>query len=375
MKILVVTSYFSPHISGLTLYIEKLVKVLNLLGHSSTVLTNKHLAILKPEEQNKNLRIIRLPINFHISKSPFSLNLIPALFNLIPKHDLVILNLPSYESFFASPSTKLLGKKLLIIHHCDPIVPGMFGPFFTFVVTLLNFFSCIFANKIISYTKDYADHSPVLKFFSDKVIPVLPPVEISKPNPKTLHNLKIQMRQAKYKIGFAGRISQDKGVRYLLEAIPYLQKHLKSFLVIFAGPTRPIGENYYDSLLPLINKFRHNLIFLDSIPATEMVNFYKSINCLVLPSINRTESFGMVQIESMLSKTPVVATDIPGVRQVISLTKGGLIVPPQNPLALSQAINKILTNTHNFKPLHLEQFSLESYKQHFSRLLTSITQL
>jgi glycosyltransferase involved in cell wall biosynthesis len=69
----------------------------------------------------------------------------------------------------------------------------------------------------------------------------------------------------------------------------------------------------------------------------------------VLPSLNRTESFGMVQVESMLCGTPVVASDLPGVRQPVRHTGMGLVVEPRNPRALADAILEILSRPEEFR--------------------------
>ncbi|MCK4724597.1 MAG: glycosyltransferase, partial [Anaerolineales bacterium] len=64
--------------------------------------------------------------------------------------------------------------------------------------------------------------------------------------------------------------------------------------------------------------------------------------------INSTEAFGMVQVESMVCGTPVISTDMPGVRQPVKLTGMGLIVPPRNAAALSQALIEILDHPNGF---------------------------
>ena len=71
-----------------------------------------------------------------------------------------------------------------------------------------------------------------------------------------------------------------------------------------------------------------------------MVRLYAESSVFVLPSINSLEAFGIVQLEAMACSTPVIASDIRGVNSVAG--KGGMIVPKENPEALSEAIIKIL---------------------------------
>jgi glycosyltransferase involved in cell wall biosynthesis len=73
-----------------------------------------------------------------------------------------------------------------------------------------------------------------------------------------------------------------------------------------------------------------------------MPAFFGAIDCLVVPSVNSTESFGLVQGEAMLCGTPVVASDLPGVRQPVRTTGMGEIVPVGDAAALASAVLRVL---------------------------------
>jgi glycosyltransferase involved in cell wall biosynthesis len=72
---------------------------------------------------------------------------------------------------------------------------------------------------------------------------------------------------------------------------------------------------------------------------------------LVLSSINSTESFGMVQVEAMICGTPVVATDLPGVRQPVGSTGMGRVVPIRDAHALAEAVIDMLRDPRPADPL------------------------
>jgi len=89
-------------------------------------------------------------------------------------------------------------------------------------------------------------------------------------------------------------------------------------------------------------------LFLGNLTAEQLSSFYKSINLLVLPSINQTEAFGMVQAEAMIAGTPVITSNLPGVRISIRLTKMGIIVETKNVEQISQAIEELINNKNKF---------------------------
>jgi len=74
----------------------------------------------------------------------------------------------------------------------------------------------------------------------------------------------------------------------------------------------------------------------------QMAAFYPNLDILVLPSLNSTESFGLVQIEAMMNGIPVVASDLPGVRQPVKIHNFGKIFPVGDSIALSSAIIDLL---------------------------------
>jgi glycosyltransferase involved in cell wall biosynthesis len=79
-----------------------------------------------------------------------------------------------------------------------------------------------------------------------------------------------------------------------------------------------------------------------------MAAFFKSCDVTVLPSINSTETFGLVQIESMICGTPVVAAGLPGVREPVRMTGMGKVVPPRDPVRLAEAVLDVLENRPQF---------------------------
>jgi glycosyltransferase involved in cell wall biosynthesis len=89
--------------------------------------------------------------------------------------------------------------------------------------------------------------------------------------------------------------------------------------------------------------------FLGTLAPAELPAFYGALDALALTSVNSTESFGLVQIEGMLCGTPVVATDLPGVRQPVRMTGMGVIVPPADPAALAEGLARVLAAPEDYR--------------------------
>ena len=73
-----------------------------------------------------------------------------------------------------------------------------------------------------------------------------------------------------------------------------------------------------------------------------MATFFSTCDVTVLPSLNSTESFGLVQVEAMLCGTPSIASDLPGVRVPPQSTGMGEVVPVGDSAALAEAIIRVL---------------------------------
>jgi len=84
-------------------------------------------------------------------------------------------------------------------------------------------------------------------------------------------------------------------------------------------------------------------LFAGRVPDADLPAFYQACDVFVLPSIARTEAFGVVQIEAMAAGRPVVSTSLPtGVPWVNQDGVSGLVVTPGDPVALGDALRRLL---------------------------------
>jgi glycosyltransferase involved in cell wall biosynthesis len=353
MKVLVVLTYYRPHVSGLTIYVERLSKALAARGHQVTVLTSQYDRHLPLREQIDGVIVRRMPVAFRLSKGVVMPTIGWEATRQVWLHDVVSLHLPQFDAAGVAIRGRVLGKPTVLTYHCDVRLPsGGINPLANIAVNTANRLAASLCDRVVAYTQDYADHSPFLRRYAGKVQVIPPPVEVtSVSRQETAGFIRRYGLTGKPVIGMAARLATEKGVEYLLRALPAILAEFPDAKVWFAGQYENVlGEaEYAQRLEPLLEEYADHWTFLGSLDPAQMASFFKSCDVSVLPSVNSTESFGLVQIESMILGTPVVASALPGVRQPVLTTGMGKVVPPRDSKALSEAIIDVLRHPQSFK--------------------------
>ena len=356
MKILTVLTYYRPHTSGLTIYVERLAKSLVKLGHEVTVLTSQYEKDLPKEEFQDGVRIIRAPVLFRISKGVIMPTFGWLAWKLVLDHDIVHLHLPQFDAAGIALRGRILKKPTIITYHCDLLLPpGFINKFINSIVHMMNYLAGILADRIGAYTEDFASHSPFLQRYSDKVRVILPPVVMPGSSAAAVAEFKAKNNPEGHSpvIGMATRFASEKGVEILLNALPVIRESYPQAAVLYAGQYQDVmGEQaYYEKLLPTIQGYMEHgqWVFLGVLDPLQMSLFYNSLDVLLVPSLNSTETFGLVQIEAMIQGTPTVASNLPGVRVPPRLTGMGEVVPIGDSKALAEAIINIISNPGNYE--------------------------
>jgi glycosyltransferase involved in cell wall biosynthesis len=342
MRVLFVLTYYRPHVSGLTIYVERLAREMARRGHTVTVLTSQYEKQLPRDETVDGVRVVRAPVLFRVSKGVIMPTFGLLATKLVRQHDVVSLHLPQFDAAGVALRGQLTDKPTTLTYHCDlTLPPGRFNRVVNQVVHVMNDLAARFADAIVAYTQDFADHSPYLSRFSDKVRVIPPPVEIPSTTPEAVQAFADRLYLNSHQvIGFVARLATEKGVEVLLRALPQVLEAYPQTRVLFAGQHENVlGEELYAQRLePLLRQHADHWDFLGVLSSEELATLYPNCDLVVLPSLNSTESFGLVQVEAMLCGTPSIASNLPGVRQPVIQTGMGRVVPIGDSDRLAEAI-------------------------------------
>ena len=139
---------------------------------------------------------------------------------------------------------------------------------------------------------------------------------------------------------FVGRITFAKGLHVLLKSLAYLEKPIH--LVIIGPPDWDV--EYFQEMLRRIEnkKGTHKMTYLGAKDQANIIKWYQRAAIFVLPSFR--EAFPVVNLEALSCETPVVATNVGGISDVVRDGKNGILVPPNNAVKLANAIQYLLDN-------------------------------
>ncbi|MDY6847062.1 MAG: glycosyltransferase family 4 protein [Chloroflexota bacterium] len=366
MRILIVLTYYTPYKSGLTIYAARQAQALAALGHDVTVLTSQFDPDLPKYEDDQGVQIVRLPVAFRLSKGVIMPKIISTAWKLIGQSDIINLHLPQGDAALVAIIAKTRNKPLVSTYHCDIKMPrGVINTLAGWGAALSNHISASLSDALVQNTRDFAEHSKFLERYLKKLTVIQPPIVVDPVSKETVAQFvrKFKIDPSRKIIGMVARLASEKGVEYLVGALPEMLEDVDAAQVIFVGNYQNvIGEQAYkEKVLPMIEGLGDRWKFLGIISEVDKAAFYSLCDVLVLPSINSTESFGMVQVEGMTCGTPVVATDLPGVRQPVLSSGMGKIVPVKNPHALAEGIVAVLKSSNR-----LDDKKVDALKDHYS---------
>jgi len=353
MRILIALTYYRPHYSGLTIYTERLARALAARGHQVTVLTSQFDPSLPKVENVDGVRVIRMPVLMRLSKGVIMPSIPFRAWKEIRQADVVNLHVPQLDAAPISVLARLLGKPVVLTYQCDLQLPeGLIHRVANLVSNIANTVSAAMSNVVVTTSMDYAENSAFLMRFRSKLEPVTPPVTLKPVSAEFIEQTRVKfgIRPGDKVIGMVARLAAEKGVEYLVRALPAVLEKEPNARVLYAGQHENVmGEEAYAAMLaPLIAALGDRWKFLGLVPDEELTAFFHLCEVVVLPSTNSTEAFGMVQVEAMTCGTPVVASDMPGVRQPVLQTGMGKLFAQRDAESLAERLLEVLHDPNSF---------------------------
>lgn len=380
MKVLITATYFHPYSSGLSVYALRLARGLVELGHNVCVLTSQFDSKLALQEDLDGIQIVRVRVGMKLSKGVLMPGLRAQVKKWVAWADVVNIHMPQFESFVFAHLAKLLEKPLVVTYHCDLVMSGSwFSRLAGCGTILLGRLALKQAGVIVQNTLDYARHSKTLGPYLAKVVEVPTPVAVfdSVRNEGNEFQELFGFENDDKVLGLAGRVASEKGYEYLAQALPLVWEKYPTARVVHAGSWKGvIGEEaYLAKVETMIQPFGDKWKSLGFLSDQDFLRFFAACDLLVFSSLNATESFGIVQIEALSQGTPIVASDLPGVRQPVLQTGLGRIVPVRDAAALAEGIVAVLDEgkaAYKAPETYVEQFKQEKVARRYQEIFDGL---
>lgn len=347
MRLTLYSSYYLPYISGMTVYAHRILSELS-GKHKVKVITFSYKEGLSTSEILDGITIIRMPYWFRISKGFISFHSWSIFFNACRNSDIILLNIPNAEALPLAILAKIMQRKIISLYYCDVVLDKNYlNKVIEFFLNISVYIQLMLASEIIMLP-GYIEQSALGKFFLDKISIIPPPIKHKHVHDKKIKSSFKYMKGKSIWIGFVGRLSREKGIEYLIAATKQLQIFNRNVTLVLAGPSgdEVAGEeDYLIKINKLLNETKIKYRTFGFLSENRLCAFFSSLDVLVLPSINKTEAFGMVQVEAMIHGTPVVASDIAGVKTAVTVTSMGELALPKNAVDLANKIKLVLKNS------------------------------
>jgi glycosyltransferase involved in cell wall biosynthesis len=324
-RVLQIGKFYPPHMGGIETHLENLCAQVRSRFDVQVVACNHHPGSVVGERHG--ILVHRLATPFAIANAPVSPGLAAAI--RAAKPDLVHIHLPHPGGVLGLAASRYRGP-VVITYHSDIVRQRIWSAVFQPIVDPL----LRRAKTIIVASPSYIGSSPVLGRHRDRcrVVPLGVPVEsFERVDPAAVAGIR-QHYGPRLVLG-VGRFVYYKGFEFLIRAMRQVDGRL---VLVGSGPLRAALESQAAAA-----GVAGKVSFVGEV--VDLAPFYHAADVFVLPSVARSEAFGIVQVEAMACGTPVVNTSLDtGVPWVSPHMQTGLTVPPLNEQALADAITTLL---------------------------------
>ncbi|MBD8529902.1 MULTISPECIES: glycosyltransferase family 4 protein [unclassified Massilia] len=329
--LVIALNYYRPYVSGLTNVARDVAEGLAARGWRITVVAAQHAPALPREEMLNGVRVVRTPVALRLGKGVISPSFVATIRRESANARVVNIHAPMLEAGLVAAASRA---PVVMTYQCDvSLPPTLAGRLQNKVLDLSTAMAARRAAFVTVTSDDYADHSRLRQALTAR----------RKVIPGTCHirtgGTPAYRDGAGMHVGFLGRIVEEKGVEFLVEGFRALDDPQARLLI--AGDFNAVAGG------SVIDRVRQRMAgdtrikLLGFLPDAALDDFYASLDVFALPSINPFEAFGIVQVEAMMRGIPVIASDLPGVRQPVLATGMGEIVQPRSAASVTAALTRL----------------------------------
>lgn len=348
MRLAIVTPVFPPYRGGMGTVAFENARMAADSTIDTTVFTPYYKDIrvtTSSQEQVSGFTVKRLRPLFSIGNAAF----LPQLFWELRKFSVIHVHYPCIGLELPLLFWRCLGKRVVTTYHFDLIGKTRTRKFLFWLITTLLMPLLIRASDIVFVSSlDYAESSPLLSSSLKKNRRAF--VELPNSVDTSLYTPMNDKNDVILFVGGMDTAHYFKGVDSLLYASKEVLKRLPhtQFVFIGDGDLRKGYEEYARSL-----GVADSTNFVGSVSREDLPSYYGRATCVVLPSIDSTEAFGVVLIEAGACGKPSIGTNLPGVRSVIDDGVTGYCVEPNDRAALAEKISVLLKDPERSKTMGL----------------------
>jgi glycosyltransferase involved in cell wall biosynthesis/SAM-dependent methyltransferase len=350
LRVLTVLTYYRPHWTGLTRFAQRIAEGLAAGGAAVTVLTSRHDPALPLVEAADGVVVRRVRSAGRLSRTAVMPGFPLALWQELRRHDVVHLHSPMPEAALVTALARAAGVPVVITHQGDVHMPrGVVNQAIQAVMRAELGAAFRRADRVVTHNEDYLPRSQTA-VAGDRARAIEPPAVIPRPDPARVERFRAAHHlEGRPVVAFAGRWVEEKGFDVLLQAAPRVLADVPEARFVFAGERTVAYESFSERCDALVQALGPAFVDAGLIQdLDELAAFYAAADVLALPS--RTDCHASVQVEAALCGTPLVASDIPGARSVVTTTGAGVLVPAEDPQALAVALLSVLGDPHRFDP-------------------------
>jgi rhamnosyl/mannosyltransferase len=336
-KVLQVGKFYPPHMGGIETHLANLCAALSEAVELEVVVAADGPATV--EETVDGVAVARLGTRATLAGAPLT----PGLARRIRRSgaDLVHVHLPHPGAMLSVLASRFRGP-VVATWHSDVVRQRLLGA--AFAPAAEAFLAR--ADALVATSPDYAATSPALGRHRAKVrvLPYgIPAADFAAADPAAVAELR--RRHGERLVLAVGRLIYYKGFEVLVEALA----RLDGARVLLAGDGPLRGEL---EALAARRGVADRVVFLGNVDNRRLAPYYHAADVFCLPSVARSEAFGIVQLEAMAAGTPVVNTALDsGVPFVSRHGESGLTVPPGDPEALAAALAELLDDPERARRL------------------------